>query len=110
MFLAWKDPETPWPARVAIALAVAYAASPIDLIPDFIPVLGQLDDLIIVPALIALALHLIPASVAARCRREAWRHLAAGERFKTKGGLIAAVGFVLLWLALAAWVLRLLFF
>jgi uncharacterized membrane protein YkvA (DUF1232 family) len=82
LYLAWKDPRTPLTARIAIACAIAYAASPIDLIPDFIPVLGQLDDLVIVPALIALALRLIPKEVAARARREAYRRQAAGERVK----------------------------
>jgi uncharacterized membrane protein YkvA (DUF1232 family) len=80
LFLAWKDPETPILARVAIICAIAYAASPIDLIPDFIPVLGQLDDLVIVPALIALALRLIPKDVSSRARREAYKRFASGER------------------------------
>ena len=70
VFLAWQDPATPLLAKLVIALTVAYAVSPIDLIPDFIPVLGQLDDLVILPALIVLALKLIPPDVAARCRRE----------------------------------------
>lgn len=80
VYLAWKDPATPFLARAIIALTIAYAVSPIDLIPDFIPVLGQLDDLIILPALIVLALRLIPPEVAARCRREAWQHSKAGDR------------------------------
>src|SRR5512147_2884976 len=79
LYLAWKDPETPLAARIAIACAIGYAASPVDLIPDFIPVLGLIDDLLIVPALVALALRLIPKEVAARSRREAYRRLASGE-------------------------------
>jgi uncharacterized membrane protein YkvA (DUF1232 family) len=103
LFLAWKDPATPWSARIIIAATIAYAVSPIDLIPDFIPVLGQLDDLVILPGLILLAIRLIPADVAARCRREAWAHLEAGDRVKTPGAYVAAALFALLWLALIAW-------
>ena len=70
VFYAARDPEAPWLARfVAIAVA-AYALSPIDLIPDFIPVLGQLDELVIVPALVYLALRLIPDKIVVECRRQ----------------------------------------
>ncbi|MGI8477791.1 MAG: DUF1232 domain-containing protein [Thermomicrobiales bacterium] len=61
--LASRDPRTPWHARAVVVLVVAYALSPIDLIPDFIPVLGLLDDLILLPLGIALALRLIPPEV-----------------------------------------------
>jgi uncharacterized membrane protein YkvA (DUF1232 family) len=64
-----RDPRTPWAAKVLIGLAVGYALSPIDLIPDFIPVVGHVDDLIIVPALIAIGLRLVPREVVADCRR-----------------------------------------
>ena len=97
LFLAWKDPATPWMARIIIAIAIAYAVSPVDLIPDFIPVLGQLDDLVILPVLIAAAIRLIPPEVAARTRREAWRHLESGDRFSTPAGTIASIVFVTLW-------------
>ena len=59
----WKDPRTPWHARAVLAATVAYAVSPIDLIPDFIPVLGQLDDLVIVPAGFWLAKRLVPRDI-----------------------------------------------
>ncbi|MEA4870915.1 hypothetical protein SDC9_207191 [bioreactor metagenome] len=71
VFLALKKRETPWTAKALAALTVGYALSPIDLIPDFIPVLGYLDDLIILPALVALTVRLIPAEVMASCRAEA---------------------------------------
>lgn len=69
--LAMKHPDTPWPAKVVAALVVAYALSPLDLIPDFVPVLGYLDDLILLPLGIALAIRLIPAAVLEECRRRA---------------------------------------
>lgn len=107
LWLAMKDPRTPLRARLVIAVTVAYALSPIDLIPDFIPVLGYLDDLVILPGLIVLAIHLIPKDVMAAARREAWKRLASGERVKSQAGIAAAVLFVLVWLAFAAWVVSL---
>lgn len=109
LFLAWKDPRTPLPARVVIICAVAYAVSPIDLIPDFIPVLGMLDDLVVLPLLIVLAIRLIPSDVSARCRREAWRHLRSGDRVRTPAGTVAGLIFALVWLAAAAWLVSLFF-
>jgi uncharacterized membrane protein YkvA (DUF1232 family) len=69
--LAYRHPATPWFARLFVALLVAYAFSPIDLIPDPVPVLGYLDDLIILPLGILLALKLIPPQVMAECRQAA---------------------------------------
>ena len=63
LVLAYRDPRTPWYARACAALVLAYALSPIDLIPDFIPVLGHLDDLVMIPLGIALTVRLIPAQV-----------------------------------------------
>lgn len=68
LFLALKDKDTPLAAKLLGAVTVAYALSPIDLIPDFIPVLGYLDDVILLPVLILLTLRLIPADVMARNR------------------------------------------
>jgi uncharacterized membrane protein YkvA (DUF1232 family) len=69
--LACRDPRTPWYAKVLAGAIVAYALSPIDLIPDFIPLLGSVDDLVIVPLGLMLALKLIPGPVLAECRERA---------------------------------------
>ena len=98
LYLAYRDPRVPWPARLFAAGVVAYAFSPIDLIPDMIPVLGQLDDLLLVPLGIWLALRLIPAEVMAESRARAQAVMAAGKPVN-KG---AAVVIVLVWLLLAA--------
>ena len=66
--LATRDPRTPWYGRLLVAGIVAYALSPIDLIPDFVPVLGYLDDLVLIPLGIALAIKLVPEAVLAECR------------------------------------------
>ena len=97
LYIAGRDPRTPWHAK-AIALTVAaYAISPIDLIPDFIPILGYLDDLIIVPLGIMLAVRLIPADLMAEFRQ------AASERGKLPVHWAAAAVIVAIWLvALAA--------
>lgn len=69
--LVLRHPRTPWTARVLLALAVGYILLPFDLIPDFIPGLGHLDDAVIVPALLLLALRFVPPDVIAECRRRA---------------------------------------
>ena len=71
VFIALKRKETPVIAKIFAGIAIVYALSPIDLIPDFIPVLGQLDDLIIVPAFIALAVRFIPKETFEKCRTQA---------------------------------------
>jgi len=71
LYLAARDPRTPWYAKAVIACVVAYALSPIDLIPDFIPVLGYLDDLLLLPLGIYFALKLIPTEVIIDARRRA---------------------------------------
>ena len=71
VFLALKDKKTPWYAKVFAAITVAYALSPIDLVPDFIPVLGYLDDVILLPALVALTVKFIPKDVFEQCRTQA---------------------------------------
>jgi uncharacterized membrane protein YkvA (DUF1232 family) len=92
LWLAGRDPRTPWYAK-ALALAVAgYAFSPIDLIPDFIPVLGLLDDLILVPAGIWLCLRLIPSEVLEEHRAAAEKTL---DRPGSSAGVVIVIG---LWL------------
>jgi uncharacterized membrane protein YkvA (DUF1232 family) len=79
LYLAYKHPQVSWVAKVVIALTIGYALSPIDLIPDFIPVFGFLDDLLIVPAGIALSVRLIPAPVMEECRLRS-RELFQGKK------------------------------
>ena len=97
IYLAYQDPRTPWPARLFAAAVVAYALSPIDLIPDPIPVLGYLDDLILVPLGIALALRMIPPVVMADCRSKAEAAMEQGK----PGGWVAALATIVIWQLLA---------
>src|SRR3712207_5553770 len=75
LYLAYKDPRVPWYARLVAACVVGYAFSPIDLIPDPIPILGYLDDLVLVPLGIALAIRLVPPVVLAECRLQAQQEM-----------------------------------
>lgn len=102
VFLALRRKETPWTAKLSAGVTIAYALSPIDLIPDFIPVLGYLDDLILLPALVALTVRLVPADVMEQCREEAkgmWRE---GRPVRW----YYAVPVVLFWLAVAFLIVR----
>ena len=98
LHLAARDPRTPWYAKLFVTLIVAYAFSPIDLIPDFIPVLGYLDDLILIPLAIALALKLIPPHVLAECRAKAHDAVRNGK----PAGWIAGAIIIAVWLFAAA--------
>ena len=71
LFLALKDKDTPIPAKIFAGITVAYALSPIDLIPDFIPILGYLDDVLLLPFLVALTIKLIPREILEEKRRQA---------------------------------------
>jgi uncharacterized membrane protein YkvA (DUF1232 family) len=79
LYYAYKHPEIPWYAKALTAAVVAYAASPIDLIPDFIPVIGYLDDLVIVPLGIKIALKTVPEHVLEECRAKAEAANAQGK-------------------------------
>lgn len=103
IYLAYKDPRTPWYAKLFAALVVGYAFSPIDLIPDPIPVLGYLDDLILVPLGIALALRMIPPAVLSECRAQAQAALEEGKPTNR----VAAIAIVAIWLLLLALVILL---
>lgn len=96
LYYAARHPDTPWYAKALGVAIVAYAVSPIDLIPDFIPVLGLLDDIILLPFAIALAVKMVPAAVMKECRERALRAGAVSSRT----GKIAAVCIALLWIAL----------
>ncbi|ARN18921.1 YkvA family protein [Piscinibacter gummiphilus] len=105
LWFAARHPDTPRVAKILCAVAVAYALSPIDLIPDFIPVLGYVDDVLLLPALMWLALRLLPPPVLADCRRQAEAWLA--ERHGRPVSRAGAVVIVLVWIAViggaAAW-------
>jgi uncharacterized membrane protein YkvA (DUF1232 family) len=101
LYLAYKDPRVSWYARIFAAVVVGYAFSPIDLIPDVVPVLGYLDDLILVPLGVALAIKMIPPHVLAECRERARD---AKDRPVNK---VAAVVVIIVWIALAALAIRL---
>ena len=94
--LAVRDPRVPWYARAVAFGVLAYAFSPIDLIPDPIPVLGHLDDVILIPLGIAIAVRLIPAPVLADCRARAAASPATGHRFGRTGAAIVVVAWLVL--------------
>jgi len=99
VYIAARDPRTPWYAKALIFLIVAYTLSPIDLIPDFIPVLGYLDDLIIVPSGIWLAVRLIPAEV-----MEEARATAATQSVDRSVRIIGAAIILLIWILAIIWI------
>lgn len=104
LFLALRCPETPIFAKILAFLTVGYALSPIDLIPDFIPVLGYVDDLILLPLLAAATIRLMPQEVLTRCRREAAGMWQDGKPKKW----YYAIPIAALWGILVLWVLKLL--
>ncbi|GLS20010.1 hypothetical protein GCM10007874_30270 [Labrys miyagiensis] len=96
LWIAARDPRTPWRAKLVASAVAAYALSPIDLIPDFIPIIGYLDDLVIVPLGIALAIRMIPAGLLDEYRRMAALH----DRRPRSIGTAVLIGAI--WLAAAA--------
>ena len=101
IWLAYKDPRVPWYARAFAACVVGYAFSPIDLIPDPIPVLGYLDDLVLIPQGIGLALRMIPPEVMVECRQRAEAAMSEGKPTNRK----AAAAIVTLWVIMASLVI-----
>jgi uncharacterized membrane protein YkvA (DUF1232 family) len=101
LFYVARDPRVPWYARAFIGIVVAYALSPIDLIPDFVPVLGYLDDLILVPLGIALALRMVPTPVLEECRARARLE---SSRPTSRTAMLVIIAIWAASVALVAWV------
>ena len=106
LFLALKDRETPVLAKVFAGITVAYALSPVDLIPDFIPVLGYLDDVVLLPFLIAITVKLIPAPVLERYRVQSEGMWKNGKPKKW----VYAIPIVLIWLVIIAVLIKAILF
>lgn len=102
LYLAFKDKETPIIAKIFVAITVAYALSPVDLIPDFIPVLGYLDDVILLPFLVYLSIKLIPEEVNERCRKQAENLWKDGNQKKW----YYAIPIILIWIILISILIR----
>jgi len=108
LWFARNHPDTPWHAKALAVVVLAYALSPIDLIPDFIPVLGYLDDVLLLPALIWLAVRLLPPHVLAQARERAqdWMDRQGARPRSRVGAVLIVVLWVGLGAALLAWGLR----
>ena len=105
IYIAAKDPRTPWYAKALVFFVVAHTFSPIDLIPDFIPILGYLDDLIITPLGLALAIRLIPAEVLEEARGKV-----AGSSVERSVKVVGVVVIVLTWIIILIFLIRLIQF
>lgn len=103
IFMALNKKETPWYAKTLAMLTIGYALSPIDFIPDFIPVLGYLDDIIILPVMIGVTIKFIPKEIIDQCRIESEQHWKEG---KTKVWYYA-IPIVLIWLLIIALIIKL---
>jgi uncharacterized membrane protein YkvA (DUF1232 family) len=100
LYLAYRHPRTPWYAKVFAALVVSYVFSPVDPIPDFIPVVGFLDEMVVVPIGVALAAKLVPPDVFVECREKA-RGVAEGEKPVSRVAVVVVVAIWLLFVAFA---------
>jgi uncharacterized membrane protein YkvA (DUF1232 family) len=98
LYLAARHPETPWYAKLLVGGIVAYALSPVDLIPDFVPILGYLDDVILLPLGISLAIRMIPPPVLNECRVRAEEAMLNGKQRSR----VAAAVIIIIWVAVAA--------
>lgn len=106
IFIALKDKETPWYAKILATITVGYALSPVDLIPDFIPVLGYLDDVIVLPALIALTIRLIPKKTMEKSRQQSENMWANGKPKRW----YYAIPIVVIWLLIVWLVIKWIWF
>ncbi len=106
VFLAYKHKDTPWYAKLAALITVGYALSPIDLIPDFIPVLGYLDDMILLPLMVALCVRLIPKAVFEQCELQAQGMWQEGKPKRW----VYALPIVLIWLLILGLIAKAVFF
>jgi uncharacterized membrane protein YkvA (DUF1232 family) len=102
LYLAARDPRVPWYTKALAICVVGYALSPIDLIPDFIPIVGYLDDLILVPLGLALVLRLTPGHVLAECRERAQVAMDRGALSHSLPARIATLTIILTWLLVLA--------
>lgn len=102
VFLALKHSDTPLPAKIFAGITMAYALSPIDLVPDFIPVLGYLDDVILLPLLVALTVKMIPKEVMDECKRQSESMWKDGKPVKW----YYAVPIVIFWLLIALIIIK----
>lgn len=108
LWFAARDPQTPWYAKALGIFIVAYALSPIDLIPDFIPVLGYLDDVILLPGLIWLTIKLLPAPVLEACRGQAdeWMQMEGKKPTSRAGAVLVVAVWIAASVAIWHWVIR----
>jgi uncharacterized membrane protein YkvA (DUF1232 family) len=103
LYLAVRHPGTPWYAKLLVAAVVAYALSPIDLIPDFVPILGYVDDLILIPLGITLAMKLIPPAIMSECRLRAQDIMANGRPISRVAGVVIICIWIILIALCAMW-------
>jgi len=108
IYIACKDPRVPWYARLFAGFVVAYALSPIDLIPDMIPILGYLDDLVLVPLGIILVIKMIPPAVLAECREKAEAAMNQGKPTSRIAAIVIVAIWLLLGIVAVIWVGRIL--
>ncbi|HEA30852.1 MAG TPA: DUF1232 domain-containing protein [Leeuwenhoekiella sp.] len=101
LHLAYKDKRTPWYAKVLIFVIIAYALSPVDLIPDFIPIIGYLDDLILLPIGIYFAVRLIPEKVKAECSTKAKDY-----KWNKKNNWLIEGIIIFFWVLIVLWIFR----
>lgn len=105
LWFAAKDPRTPWHAKALGAFVVAYALSPIDLIPDFIPILGYVDDVLLLPGLIWLAIRLLPPEILEECRgrAEEWMQTTGSKPSSRAGALLVVAAWLAMGVATWLW-------